>query len=334
MLKLSKRYKIILNYVVGPVLFILLSISIYRRIQHQQNLHDSWSVIRSSLTGKESWKLILVGVLSIANWGLETRKWQILVRPIENISYGKAFKSVLSGLSLSLFLPNRLGEYFGRMAFMAEGNRLRSIPLSIIGSISQLIVTLIAGVLGIFYLKTYILENHYEFLGVPVFWFNLTLALVIIGTILLLTAYYKFASIARWIERTKYGHRVKFFIEHVEDFDKTVLTRILSLSFLRYSVFIVQYILLMQVFDVNIPWLDAAWLTCSMFLVLAIVPSLPIAEIGLRGQVSLQLFGMLSTNVLGIVATAAGIWLINLIVPAIVGSLFILSVKLFGKEHG
>jgi hypothetical protein len=329
MFKLSKRYKIILNYIIGPVLFVLLSISIYRRIQHQQNLHDSWSVIKSSLTGEQSWKLYFVALLSIANWGLETKKWQILVRPIEHVSYGKAFKSVLSGLSLSLFLPNRLGEYFGRIAFMAEGNRLRSIPLSIIGSVSQLIATLIAGVSGIFYMKAYILENHYEFLGVPVLWMNLTLAIVIIAAIVILTAYYKFASIARWIEKTKYGSRVKFFIEHVEDFDKTVLTRILSLSFLRYSVFIVQYILLMQVFNVNIPWLDAAWLTCAMFLILAIVPSLPIAEIGLRGQVSLQLFGLMSANVLGIISTAAGIWLINLIIPAIVGSLFILGVKLF-----
>src|SRR4051812_32493288 len=110
MFKLSKRYKIILNYIIGPVFFILLSISIYRRIQHQENLHASWQIIKASLSGPESWKLYFVALLSIANWGLETKKWQILVRPIQDISYGMAFKSVLSGLSLSLFLPNRLGE--------------------------------------------------------------------------------------------------------------------------------------------------------------------------------------------------------------------------------
>lgn len=331
MFKLNKRYKIILNYIVGPVLFILLSFSIYRRIQHQQNLHNSWDFIKASLTGKQSWKLYFVAALSIVNWGLETRKWQILVRPIEQVNYLRAFKSVLSGLSLSLFLPNRLGEYFGRMAFMKEGNRLRSIPLSIVGSTSQLIVTLVAGCLGIFYLKAYILEKDYEFFNVPILWFNITLAIVIIGTVFLIVTYYNFATLTRWVEKTRFGKKFKFFIEHLEDFDAAVLTRILSLSFIRYSVFIVQYILLMQVFDVNIPWLDAAWLTCSMFLMLAIVPSLPVAEIGLRGELSLQLFGLISSNALGIIATAAGIWLINLIIPAIAGSLFILGVKLFRK---
>lgn len=231
MFTLSKRYKIILNYVVGPILFILLSISIYRRIQHQQNLHNSWSVIKSSLVGPESWKLYLVGLLSIVNWGLETKKWQILVSPIEKVSYGRAFKSVLSGLSLSLFLPNRLGEYFGRMVFMEEGNRLRSVPLSVIGSVSQLIITLIAGIAGMLYVRAYILENHYEFLGLPMVWINVTLAVIAVGTILLLAAYYNFAGITRWIERTKPGSRFKFFIEHVEDFKQAVLTRILTLSF-------------------------------------------------------------------------------------------------------
>jgi hypothetical protein len=124
---------------------------------------------------------------------------------------------------------------------------------------------------------------------------------------------------------------MKFFINRVEDFKQRTLTTILSLSFLRYTVFIVQYVLLMQVFNVQIPWLDAVWLTCTMFVALAIIPTLPVAEIGLRGELSLQLFGLISTNVIGIVATAAGIWVINLIIPAIAGSLFILSIKLFRK---
>jgi hypothetical protein len=45
--------------------------------------------------------------------------------------------------------------------------------------------------------------------------------------------------------------------------------------------------------------------------------------------VSLLLFGVVSSNAVGIIATAAGIWIINLILPAIAGSIFILGVRIF-----
>ena len=47
-----------------------------------------------------------------------------------------------SGVSFSVTTPNRSGEYLGRVLYMDEGNRLRVISLTILGSISQLIVTI------------------------------------------------------------------------------------------------------------------------------------------------------------------------------------------------
>jgi len=41
----------------------------------------------------------------------------------------------------------------------------------------------------------------------------------------------------------------------------------------------------------------------------------------------------LSTNHIGIIAAAAGIWIINLIIPAIAGSILILGVRLFQNKQ-
>ena len=41
-----------------------------------------------------------------------------------------AYKAVLSGVSLSLFVPNGIGDYAGRLVYMREGNRLKSITLT------------------------------------------------------------------------------------------------------------------------------------------------------------------------------------------------------------
>jgi hypothetical protein len=51
--------------------------------------------------------------------------------------------------------------------------------------------------------------------------------------------------------------------------------------------------------------------------------------------VSLQLLGMFSSNQLGISLTAVSIWFINLIIPAVAGSLLILSIrKIFKNKNG
>jgi hypothetical protein len=52
-------------------------------------------------------------------------------------------------------------------------------------------------------------------------------------------------------------------------------------------------------------------------------------ELGLRWEYSIVLFGLYSTNTLGIYASATGIWLVNLVLPALAGSLFILGVRIF-----
>jgi len=67
--------------------------------------------------------------------------------------------------------------------------------------------------------------------------------------------------------------------------------------------------------------------------VLAIIPTFAIAELGLRGKVSLKLIGLFSTNSLGISIATATIWIINLVLPAIAGSLLILSIKIFKNRN-
>lgn len=327
----KKRVKVVVNYIIGPLLFLFLSYAIYNQIKHQDNLENSWKTIVASLTGADAWKLYTVILLSVVNWGLESRKWQILVKPIQEISFIKAFKAILTGLSLSLFIPNRLGEYLGRMLFMNEGNKLRSIALTVVGSISQIIVTLVCGLTGFVLLRELLMESFIGKLSGKTIWMNAVILIILIVSVLLLVLYFKLNKVVQWFGSWKIIQRLTFFVEHIKDFNASTLTTILRLSFLRYLVFIVQYVLLFQLFGVIIPLPEMALMVTVLFLVLIIVPTLPIADVGVRGEIGIQLFGLLSANNVGILAAAAGIWLINLIVPSIAGAVFILSVKLFDR---
>src|SRR5690606_36486723 len=119
--------------------------SLYKQIQSQPDLHLSLALIKEAPFGTDAWKLWSVILMVFINWGIEARKWQILIQPVQKMRFITAFKSVITGVTLSINTPNSIGEYGGRILFVKDGNRIKAISLSIAGSISQLIITLIMG---------------------------------------------------------------------------------------------------------------------------------------------------------------------------------------------
>jgi hypothetical protein len=60
------------------------------------------------------------------------------------------------------------------------------------------------------------------------------------------------------------------------------------------------------------------------YLVLFATPFLTMAEIGARGSASLLCIGLFSNNIAGILLAGFTLWLINLVIPALVGAVLIL----------
>jgi Lysylphosphatidylglycerol synthase TM region len=320
--------RVFLQYFLGPLLFIWLSWSIYTEIKNQPDIEGAWLQVRQSFSSPLL--LIIVGVigLMIINWAIEAVKWQIAVKPVQPVSFFKAFSAVLSGVSFSVSTPNRVGEYLGRVLYMEEGNRLRTIAVTMVSSMSQLIITLLMGLAGLIVLKPYI-EQQQLISGL---WLLVLIYGVLIVLVILLLFYFRLHWLARWIARIPFLKKYSYLVEAVGQFDTAVLIRMLSLSVIRFSVFILQYYLLYIFFDVQIGWWAACWTVSVSFLVMAIIPTFAIAELGLKGKVALLVTGLFSTNKAGIFFATASIWFINLVIPAILGSILILGLRKFYKK--
>jgi hypothetical protein len=300
---------------------------VYRQVQQQPNLETHFREIVGALTGRAIPTLLLVLVLMPLNWGLEARKWQVLLSRLHPVDFLRAFKSILSGVAFSLSTPNRIGEYGGRILYVPEGSRGRAISLSIAGSFSQLLVTLLMGGTGLAIMHDRIVlaaGNEDLRIWITVFTW-LVFFVAIVGSLL----YFRLAWIVRGIELLPGIRRFVRYISVLEDMDVTILLRVLLLSAVRFLVFVFQYNLMLRVMGVEIPWWEGCWAVCVLFLLLATVPTVAMLELGLRWEYSLMLFGMFSANTLGIYAAATGIWLVNLVLPALAGSLFILGVRIF-----
>ncbi|HWB24459.1 MAG TPA: lysylphosphatidylglycerol synthase domain-containing protein [Chitinophagaceae bacterium] len=311
------------------MLFIILAFTIYHKLTNQSTLQQTKNLIAQALSAKNTNYIIALFILMTFNWAIEAGKWQILMTKVQKVSFFMAIKAVLSGLSFSLFAPNGIGDYFGRIVYMKEGNRLRSIAVTFVGSISQVLITLTAGLAGLIYLSTHAWKELPQTTGFTGFWVTAMMYMIGMTIMVVVFIYYRLSWLTTLVEKIPFVYKYKFLIESLESFHWKELTRILVLSFIRFIVFIVQYLLMLHIFNVQIDWLDAVCTTSVLFLVLAVLPTIPVADLGIRGETGIQLFGILSKNTGGIVFTAAGIWLLNIIIPAIAGSLFVLSIKIF-----
>jgi len=263
----------------------------------------------------------------IVNWGFEARKWQLLIAHLQHLSFIKAFESVLSGSSVTMLTPNRVGEYGGRILYVDEGNRIKAISLTIVGSISQLLITMFMGCLGLTYLR-FFSQNNNALNVLPDVWSNILLYISIAFTLVLLLFYFRISWLVRMMEKVPALQKIVKHIQVLDEFSNKQLLHILFLSFIRYVVFVVQYILLLQVMQTGIGSITGFWLISVFYLVLAIAPTFGFIELPVRAKASWEILRYYSNNELGVGAAALGIWFINLVIPAIIGSLLILSIKI------
>lgn len=329
----NKNIKIFLNYFLGPILFFWLSYSIYNQVKHQPDLSTSWVKIKQSLQSIELWDLLIVILLMVVNWSIEALKWKIAIQQIQPVSFFKSFRAVLSGVSFSVSTPYRMGEYLGRVLYVEEGNRLKAVSRTIVSSMSQLIVTLLAGLIGFFFIKNKIesgemIQGYDSSLWLQALQYGVCIVLLILTVL-----YFRLSLFTALVDRLPNNSRYAWLVNSLKGVRATLLLKLLSLSSIRYFVFVIQYFLLFRLFEVNIGWWHCFEAVSVIFLVLAIIPTFAIAELGLRGKVGLKLLGIFSANSLGISITTATIWLINLVVPAIAGSLLIVSIKIFKNKN-
>jgi uncharacterized membrane protein YbhN (UPF0104 family) len=330
----NKNIKLIINYVLGPLVFILLSLSIYKQVQRQPGWEKSLDQLLNIHKDPESWLLIVAFALVFVNWGIEARKWQVAIRRIQAISFIKAFKAIFTGTTLASFTPNRTGEYVGRILYIDEGKRIQAIALTILCSMAQLQITFYAGLIALWTMQ----NSASEFFSSDSIYFSIGLRLffvvISIVAVLLTLFYFRMGWLLKQLHTRKWAAKWIKYAQAVESLEATILLRMLSLSLFRYLIFVVQYYLVFMVFDVQVNWWQCLQIVSVLFLLLAVIPSFTfLTDLGIRWKAGIEIVRLYSTNALGIFASAFTIWLFNLIIPALIGSLLILGIRIFKNKE-
>ena len=319
----NKSIKIIFKSTIGASLFLWMSYSLYHQIKLQPKLNQTIQAIFTEWDSIRMLMLASVFVLMVVNWTIEAAKWRIQLDGTEKFSIIQSLQSVLTGVAVSVITPNRIGEYVGRILYLKNVNKLQGITVTIIGSFAQLIVTGFLGLIGLIY---YIIKIQHSA------WLNVLLLSSIALCLGLTYLYFNLSKFIEWTSMIPMLRKVKVYLEIVKRFKRKQLLQILGLSFLRYLVYTLQFIILMKILLVEAQVLDLLFTVWLIFWAMAIVPTIAIAEIGIRGETALFFLAPLSTNHFGIVSSSLLLWLINLIIPALIGCLFVFRMKIYDDE--
>ena len=85
---------------------------------------------------------------------------------------------------------------------------------------------------------------------------------------------------------------------------------------------------MLHVMHVSIGFYISFWLLTVFYLMMVLLPTIGFTELPVRAAASVLILGLFSNNILGIQVASFGIWLINLVLPAIIGSIFMFRIKI------
>lgn len=308
---------------VAKILVVSLSVTfILYKFFSYENLTDIFLEFRNFVQHDYLMLLSVFGFVFV-NWAIESLKWIRLIRPLELVSFRKSYKAVLSGLTISMFTPNRTGEFLGRILVLKSENRVDGVAATIIGSFAQFIITILIGLVAagfLFYSGKVLPEITFSW--------KMVIYVLSVGVVLALLVYFNLQKIISYVLSLSFFQKISKYLSFIKRYRKEDLFYIIGLSFFRYLIFIIQFFLLFQIFDIDIAFSDCFIGVGIMYFMMAVIPTFTITELGIRGSISILVFELFTSNIIGILASSVLLWIFNLALPAILGAIVFSKMKI------
>lgn len=333
----TKIYKTA-NLVVKIAIILVATVFLYNQLFAENTVSELYFNLEN-LVSKRRFLFFALAALALMplNWTIEALKWKLVASRKEEITLATALKAIFAGATISSISPNRTGEFLGRVFVLKKHSFWEGVLITVVGSYAQTFATFFFGI------------NSAYILWLP---FSLsfdTLTIYLIHSIFILSwvffisgllFYYRISIVQlfvpqKWIK----VHKV---LRVIADISNNTLTKVLTYSLIRYLVFTTQFILLLIGADIEIGVFHMAMLVAVMFVINTIRPSIALLEVGLRGWTAAVVFEFYYKIVLGydwypsveVIAATGVIWLINIVLPSIIGLVFINELRFFNRENG
>ena len=247
--------------------------------------------------------LLIMLIFSILNWFFEIKKWQALASEVQKIDFHQATKQSLVSFAVSLLTPNRIGEYGAKVLYYPKKHQAKIFSLSVIGTSSQLLISLLFGISALVFSKTTYLDTYPAVFSKKIY----LVLLILLGAFLLLI----------YIKNKK-----QYLL-----FKASVWRTSLFYALVRYLIFSTQFLWLLLYFHKEANILQILPLIYITYFFSSLIPMFSFLDWTVKGSVALWVF----KNVLPgqIVVQSIGLmWIFNFLLPFLLGSLYLYRQRL------
>lgn len=229
--------------------------------------------------------LIAVFLLQFLNWFLEALKFKILLKNFSSPSLLFILKSIYVGNFTAFFTPERFGNFVGR-AIVFKKQKEEVIVATLIGNLSQLIITVTIGLISMLLLKSYLFDNllklnDFDFVPISIYSLLLFFLLFVFFNHRSMDYFLKIKVLSKWVLK----FRDLTFVDNSNKFS------ILIFAFLRYMVFYFQYLILASSLGFKIDYHNLFLFIGILFGLVTFIPSPLPGNLGTREGLAVFLCG-------------------------------------------
>jgi len=208
----------------------------------------------------------------------------------------------------------------GRVIFLRDENRKTGVTLSLLNSLTQNIIMVLCGIpatILFFNWQSELLPSDIR-----------SFILLMVSCLLLFgLLYFALPFFSRKIVASKFSNRIASFTLGFTSFNKYELLQVLLISLLRYIVFCCQFLFMLHFFNVDLSLLEALIGIPATYLFVTFTPSLAFSEAAIRSSYAVFFLGIFSDQTVGIAFSGICIWVVNFVLPMLVGSVIMVKEK-------
>ena len=274
--------------------------------------------------------LFVSAALLIPNLFMQFLKWKFLVSFLKpDASNAEVAGSLFAGFTAGLMTPARIGECLGRGYYLRGIQTMSAVGLTLLDKFALLLVTIIAGMIGLMYVLT---SFHYIS---AYFWLPFVLLLAFFIALSIWCILHP-PFVWRFIDSLPQGgtshRRLRVLFESFQSLTTRQILYVLALSVLFYFVFLAQYLFAISAFgSMNLIHLASA-VALALF-AKTLIPPITFGELGIREGALVYFLSFFGGSAVGAVNASLFVFTCNILLPSCIGLFFLPRISIDHSQH-
>ncbi len=283
-----KFLKIILTLIVGILVYFKLKNIDYNQLKLPDYINYS--------------SFFIALALLFPNYYFEYKKWDLTIKTIQlKTTFQLKIQSFFAGIITGMITPNMQGNFIGRIYYFQRRERINIVLLTLISNLGQFCTTISLGLIGFWFAN----EQHQSVSIIP-------FIILIFG----LLFYFYFDHFSFVNKHFKWLLNIKSLLKKHNYYR----LKILFYSVIRTLIFSFQFLFIFHAFGVEFQT-KIFWLILELYLFTTLAPSLFLGKLFVRETIALYVFSTVLIADEIIILTSLTIWIINLLIPTLLGLL-------------